>query len=263
MVNNLDWLGELVADRLPARHGQALHDPVHARQGLGPGPARARPVVHRVQLHAPPGVRLRAPPPDDGRRAADGRRRPVGQHHGRPRADPADQRGRRGRRDRRTAWPTSCCSSPSGREVRQERGRRLRSGWTRTGRRRTPSTSTGCNTDDRDVGTYLRWFTELPREEIEALEAETAGAPEGRAAQRALALDITTRTHGADAAAAGRRRLGGEVLDARRSTIRRSCASLFESAGGFAFDAGDAGAGDRGRSSPRPACSPRRARRAG
>jgi tyrosyl-tRNA synthetase len=27
------------------------------------------------------------------------------------------------------------------------------------------------NTDDRDVGTYLRWFTELPRGEIEALDA--------------------------------------------------------------------------------------------
>jgi len=55
-------------------------------------------------------------------------------------------------------------------------------------------------TDDRDVGTYLRWFTELPREEIESLEAETASAPERRAAQRRLAFDITARTHG-DAAA--------------------------------------------------------------
>jgi tyrosyl-tRNA synthetase len=51
-------------------------------------------------------------------------------------------------------------------------------------------------TDDRDIGTYLRWFTELPREEIETLEAETASAPERRAAQRRLAFDITARTHG-------------------------------------------------------------------
>jgi tyrosyl-tRNA synthetase len=56
------------------------------------------------------------------------------------------------------------------------------------------------NTDDRDVGTYLRWFTELPRERIEALDAEVAARPEARAAQRELALDITTRTHGAEAA---------------------------------------------------------------
>src|SRR5262245_21625663 len=55
-------------------------------------------------------------------------------------------------------------------------------------------------TDDRDVGTYLRWFTELPREEIEALEAELASAPERRSAQRRLAFDITARTHGRDSA---------------------------------------------------------------
>src|SRR5512147_2139788 len=52
------------------------------------------------------------------------------------------------------------------------------------------------NTDDRDIGTYLRWFTELSREEIEALEAESAARPELRPAQRALARDITARTHG-------------------------------------------------------------------
>ncbi|MEX1170930.1 MAG: tyrosine--tRNA ligase [Chloroflexota bacterium] len=57
------------------------------------------------------------------------------------------------------------------------------------------------NADDRDVGTYLRWFTEFGREEIEALEAETERAPEARAAQRALARDITARTHGEAAAA--------------------------------------------------------------
>ena len=56
------------------------------------------------------------------------------------------------------------------------------------------------NTDDRDVGTYLRWFTELGREKIEALDAETAARPEARAAQRALAHDITARTHGEAAA---------------------------------------------------------------
>jgi tyrosyl-tRNA synthetase len=59
------------------------------------------------------------------------------------------------------------------------------------------------NTDDRDVGTYLRWFTELPRGEIEALDAAVVDRPEAREAQRALARDITVRTHGqavADAA---------------------------------------------------------------
>src|SRR6478672_7628577 len=56
------------------------------------------------------------------------------------------------------------------------------------------------NTDDRDAGAYLRWFTELPRGEIEALEAEAGARPELRPMQRALARDITARAHG-DAAA--------------------------------------------------------------
>ena len=54
--------------------------------------------------------------------------------------------------------------------------------------------------DDRDAGTYLRWFTELTREQVEALDAEVAAHPEQRAAQRALALDVTTRVHGEAAA---------------------------------------------------------------
>jgi tyrosyl-tRNA synthetase len=52
------------------------------------------------------------------------------------------------------------------------------------------------NTDDRDVSTYLRWFTTFEPEEIVGLEAELAAHPEARAAQRALAYDITARTHG-------------------------------------------------------------------
>jgi tyrosyl-tRNA synthetase len=56
------------------------------------------------------------------------------------------------------------------------------------------------NRPDADVGRDLRFFTLLERERIEALEAETAARPEARAAQRALALDITARVHGAPAA---------------------------------------------------------------
>ncbi len=91
------------------------------------------------------------------------------------------------------------------------------------------------NTDDRDVGTYLRWFTELSRAEIEALEAEAARAPEGRPAQRALARDITVRTHGEAAAdqaiANSAARFTGEgVADAG------ALAATYASAGGFTFD---------------------------
>jgi tyrosyl-tRNA synthetase len=51
-------------------------------------------------------------------------------------------------------------------------------------------------TDDADVGRYLRYFTLLPRAEIEALDAATASSPEQRAAQQALARDVTRRVHG-------------------------------------------------------------------
>jgi tyrosyl-tRNA synthetase len=54
------------------------------------------------------------------------------------------------------------------------------------------------NTDDRDVGHYLGFFTLLSREEIEALERAAAEHPERREAQRALARDVTERVHGAD-----------------------------------------------------------------
>jgi tyrosyl-tRNA synthetase len=52
------------------------------------------------------------------------------------------------------------------------------------------------NTDDRDVGVYLRWFTTMSPDEIEALDSEVVARPGMRAAQKALALDLTARTHG-------------------------------------------------------------------
>ncbi len=96
------------------------------------------------------------------------------------------------------------------------------------------------NTDDRDVGTYLRWFTELGRAEIEALEAEARARPDARAAQRALARDITARAHGEAAATEAIRDSeamfsGGPIEDPE--VLR----SLFESTGGFTFDPCDAG----------------------
>jgi tyrosyl-tRNA synthetase len=55
------------------------------------------------------------------------------------------------------------------------------------------------NTDDRDVPGYLRMFSFRSREEIEALDAEVAQRPAARAAQRALAGELTEMVHGADA----------------------------------------------------------------
>jgi tyrosyl-tRNA synthetase len=56
------------------------------------------------------------------------------------------------------------------------------------------------NVDDRDIGTYVRWFTTWERDDIEALEAASATAPEAREAQRRLAVDVTARVHGEAAA---------------------------------------------------------------
>jgi tyrosyl-tRNA synthetase len=98
------------------------------------------------------------------------------------------------------------------------------------------------NADDRDVGTYLRWFTLLTRPEIEALEAAGASRPEARIPQRALARDITARIHGA--AAADHAIAVSEAAFAREP-IRDPAilATLHADVGGFAFDAADA-AGD-------------------
>jgi tyrosyl-tRNA synthetase len=55
------------------------------------------------------------------------------------------------------------------------------------------------NSDDRDAGRYLRTFTLLSREEIEALDGAATERPEKREAQRALARDVTARVHGEEA----------------------------------------------------------------
>jgi len=53
-------------------------------------------------------------------------------------------------------------------------------------------------TADADVVRYLKLFTFLGRTEIEALAAEVAAHPEGRAAQRKLAAECTAVVHGGD-----------------------------------------------------------------
>ena len=55
------------------------------------------------------------------------------------------------------------------------------------------------NSDDADVVKLLKTLTFLSQEEIAALEAELKSNPGARAAQRALAQEMTTLVHGADA----------------------------------------------------------------
>jgi tyrosyl-tRNA synthetase len=56
------------------------------------------------------------------------------------------------------------------------------------------------NAEDADAVKYLRMFTLLDREDIDALETALAAAPHERAAQRRLAREVTTTVHGAVAA---------------------------------------------------------------
>ncbi len=81
------------------------------------------------------------------------------------------------------------------------------------------------NVDDRDVGRYLRYFSFRSREELEALEKETAERPASRAAQRALAEELTTLVHGeremAQVVAASQALFGrGSLADLSAATLR-------------------------------------------
>ena len=73
------------------------------------------------------------------------------------------------------------------------------------------------NLADADVGNFLRYFTDLEREEIEAIEAQHDAAPEKREAQKRLAGEITRLVHGEDGLASALRAtsifFGAEIVD--------------------------------------------------
>ena len=80
------------------------------------------------------------------------------------------------------------------------------------------------NTDDRDAVRYLKFFTFLTREEIDALATATAEHPERREAQRALARAVTALVHGDDTVASrGTRRAGAVLRAASRRRASRTC----------------------------------------
>ena len=111
--------------------------------------------------------------------------------------------------------------SPVGREVRQERGRRLG--------------LAGPGADDAvrvlpvlgRTSTTATWAPTCAgsrpgsRDEIEALDAAVAERPEAREAQRRLAFDVTARVHGEAAAGGGRARCRRRCSSASRSRTRR------------------------------------------
>ena len=106
-------------------------------------------------LHAGAGVRLLAPLPRRGLRAADGRQRPVGQHHGGHRADrPA------GAGQRRTAWSCRSSPRPSGAKFGKSEDGNVWLDPARTSPYK--FYQFWLNTDDRDVERLLNFFTFLP-----------------------------------------------------------------------------------------------------
>lgn len=81
------------------------------------------------------------------------------------------------------------------------------------------------NQDDRDVVKYLKYFTFLSKEEIEALEEKVKTQPEKREAQRKLAQEVTAFVHGQDAVVEAEHisaaLFSGEVKDLTASEIEQ------------------------------------------
>lgn len=73
------------------------------------------------------------------------------------------------------------------------------------------------NVDDASVVDLLKLYTLLPKDVIDTLEAEAQSNPGARAAQKALAHEVTTLVHGADRTASVERvtsvLFGGEAFD--------------------------------------------------
>ena len=87
------------------------------------------------------------------------------------------------------------------------------------------------NVDDRDVSKYLRILSFRSQAELTELEQQTEERPQARAAQRALAEELTTLVHGADQCAAviaaSKALFGqGELADLDEPTLRAALCEL-------------------------------------
>ncbi|MFI0979058.1 tyrosine--tRNA ligase [Streptomyces sp. NPDC021093] len=87
------------------------------------------------------------------------------------------------------------------------------------------------NVDDRDVSKYLRILSFRTQPELEELEQQTEERPQARAAQRALAEELTTLVHGADQTAAviaaSKALFGqGELTDLDEPTLKAALSEL-------------------------------------
>ncbi len=88
------------------------------------------------------------------------------------------------------------------------------------------------NCSDEDSVKYIRIFTLLPKEEIEAIEAEHTKAPHLRLLQKALAKDITVRVHSQkdyeQAVAASEILFGKGTKEQLQTLDKDTIASVFE-----------------------------------
>ena len=86
------------------------------------------------------------------------------------------------------------------------------------------------NTADADVGAFLRYFTFLGREEIEALEAATRESPEKREAQGVLARHVTALVHGEaarrEAEVISRALFSGDVESLSEAQLEQACRTM-------------------------------------
>ncbi|MDE6157424.1 MAG: tyrosine--tRNA ligase [Muribaculaceae bacterium] len=105
------------------------------------------------------------------------------------------------------------------------------------------------NVSDEDAGKYIRIFTELTREKVEALEAEHAQDPGRRVLQRRLAQEVTTMVHSADDCAAAIEAsqilFSNKAADALRKLDEATLLDLFDGVPTFEVDRADIEAGIR------------------
>ena len=96
------------------------------------------------------------------------------------------------------------------------------------------------NVSDADAEKYIKIFTFLSKEEIEALVAEQASDPGRRPLQKRLALEITTMVHSAEDAQnaidASAILFGGGGADALRKLDERTLLDVFEAVPSFEID---------------------------
>ena len=96
------------------------------------------------------------------------------------------------------------------------------------------------NASDQDAKTFIRIFTLMSKEEIEALESTHDTEPHLRKLQKALAEDITTRVHSADdlkrAIAASEILFGASTAEALQSLSEQDILDVFEGVPTFHID---------------------------